>query len=186
MSDSANGGGNNMAQPPKKELSMEVRLLLAFILMGAVMFLSPYLFPTPKTPPKKDTPAAATSPGSPSPAATDAARTSTAPASTETAAASAPLPANATPQVSLPHFIIDTDLYRIAISNQGATVRSWQLKKYRGNDQKPLELVNTASGLDFPFSLHFPGQKPAANVNWTWYKQTGDPDGLGVTYEFSD
>ena len=41
---------------------------------------------------------------------------STAPASAETAAVTAPLPANATPQVSLPHFIIDTDLYRICQS----------------------------------------------------------------------
>src|SRR6185312_15255966 len=24
------------------------------------------------------------------------------------------------------------------------------------------------------------------NVNWTWYKQTVDPDGLGVTYDYSD
>ena len=65
-------------------------------------------------------------------------------------------------------------------------MRSWQLKKYKGNDNKPLDLVNTASGLEFPLSLDFPGQKPPANVNWTWYKQTADPDGLGVTYEFSD
>jgi len=56
MSEPVNGGSNNTAQPPKKELSMEVRLLLAFILMGAVMFLTPYIFPTPPKPPvKKDT-----------------------------------------------------------------------------------------------------------------------------------
>jgi len=65
-------------------------------------------------------------------------------------------------------------------------VRSWLLKKTKGNDGKTLDLVNTASGLDFPYSLHFPNQKPNVNVNWTWYKQTIDPDGLGVTYEFSD
>ena len=53
MSDSDNGGSNNLAQPPKKEMSMEVRLLLAFVLMGAVMFLTPYIFPTPPKPPAK-------------------------------------------------------------------------------------------------------------------------------------
>ena len=180
MSDTVNGG-SNMTQPPKKEMSMEVRLLLAFILMGAVMFLSQYLFPSPAKPPvKKETPAAAT----PSPAVAEVVPASAPAAGTPAAAAS--LPANATPQVPQPVFIIDTDLYRITLSNQGATVRSWQLKKYKGNDNKPLELVNTASGLEYPFSLYFPGQKPATNVNWTWYKQTGDPDGLGVTYEFSD
>ena len=65
-------------------------------------------------------------------------------------------------------------------------MRSWLLKKTKGNDGKTLDLVNTASGLDFPYSLYFPNQKPTVNVNWTWYKQTADPDGLGVTYEFSD
>ncbi len=173
-----------MAQPPKKEMSMEVRLLLAFVLMGAVMFLTPYIFPTPPKPPvKKDANAAAVTP---SPAAADATQTSAAPPAAATAAAAPALPANATPQKPEPLFVIETDLYRISLSNQGANVRSWKLKKYKGNDSKPLDLVNTVSGLDFPFSLDFPAQKPAANVNWAWYKQTPDPDGLGVTYEFSD
>jgi YidC/Oxa1 family membrane protein insertase len=181
MSDSVNGGSKTTAQPPKQEMSMEVRLLLAFLLMGAVMFLTPYFFKSQAPPPAKQATvpkdAAATSPGKP--AVADAA----APPSPEAAAA---VSANATPQKPEPAFIVDTDLYRIALSNQGATVRAWQLKKYKGNDGKPLDLVNTASGLDFPFSLYFPAEKPAANVNWAWYKQTGDPDGLGVTYEFSD
>ena len=184
MSESGNGG-NNLAQPPKKEMSMEVRLLLAFILMGAVMFLTPYIFPTPAKPPAKkdDAKAAQVAPAGKESAGTPAGAPAAQPAAPT---AEAVLPANATQQKAEPAFVIDTDLYRITLSNQGATVRSWRLKKYKGNDNKPLELVNTASGLDFPFSLHFPGQKPAANVNWAWYKQTGDPDGLGVTYEFSD
>src|SRR5208283_1998774 len=70
--------------------------------------------------------------------------------------------------------------------NQGATVRSWRLKKYRGNDGKYLELVNLAAGLEYPFSLYFPDKQPTAKVNWTYYTQTGDADGLGVTYAFSD
>jgi hypothetical protein len=37
MADPVNGGGNQ-SQPPK-EISMEMRLLLAFLLMGAVMFV---------------------------------------------------------------------------------------------------------------------------------------------------
>ncbi len=100
--------------------------------------------------------------------------------------AAAVLPAGATPQKAEPPFVIETDLYKIAFSNQGGTVRSWQLKKYKGNDNKTLDLVNAAAGMDFPFSLYFPSQKPPANVNWTWYQQTADPDGLGVTYDFSD
>src|SRR5271169_111747 len=49
MADSVNDGNSNPAQKPK-EMSMEVRLLLAFLLMGAVMFVTPYLFKT-QTPP---------------------------------------------------------------------------------------------------------------------------------------
>jgi len=46
--------------------------------------------------------------------------------------------------------------------------------------------VNLAAGVEFPFSLYFPDKQPTAKVNWTYYTQTGDPDGLGVTYVFSD
>ena len=92
----------------------------------------------------------------------------------------------ATSGPSLPFLTIENDLYRVEFSNQGGNVRSWVLKKYKGNDNKPLELVNTAAKTDFPFSFYFPGQKPTANVNAVNYKQTADPDGLGVTFEFSD
>jgi YidC/Oxa1 family membrane protein insertase len=178
MSEPVNGGSS---PKPPKEMSMEVRLLLAFLLMGAVMFLSQFFFKNQTPPPKKaDQTTAAVDQASPAPVApaqsppVDAAQASDATA------------APPTPSQVQPAFIIDTDLFRIALSNQGGTVRSWQLKKYKVTDNKPLELVNTSSGLEPPFSLYFPGQKPSANVNWAWYTQTGDPDGLGVTYEFSD
>jgi len=45
-------------QPPK-EMSMEIRLLLAFLLMGAVMFLTPYFI---KTPPASNKKAATSAP----------------------------------------------------------------------------------------------------------------------------
>ena len=164
---------------------MEVRLLLAFLLMGAVMFLTPYFFKSQVPPPgKKDTQTASqATPGAP-PAAPD---TSAPPvAAVEKVSAAASLPAGATQEKPEPAAIIETDLYKIAFSNQGGTVRSWLLKKYKGNDNKTLDLVNTAAGVDFPYSLYFPNEKPAANVNWTWYKQTIDPDNLGVSYEYSD
>jgi YidC/Oxa1 family membrane protein insertase len=188
MSDPVNGGNGNPGQPPK-EMSMEVRLLLAFLLMGAVMFVTPYLpfFKNAKPP---DGPADAPP--------SEAAATTQAPA------------ANATTQQPLPNFIIETDLYKISFSNQGGTVRSWILKgkdakgrlKYRGNDGKPLDIINASAGppcaapptppaqgpscLPFPFSLHFPTQEPAAKVNWAYYAETPDPDGLGVSYLYSD
>jgi YidC/Oxa1 family membrane protein insertase len=189
MAESVNGGD---PQQPSKEMSMEVRLLLAFLLMGAVMFLTPYLFKTAAPPPpvRKVEQAAPAQPQPSAPEAIPAAPVAEkakaerpARKGSSKAAPSAP----STLQTVEPPLIVDTDLFTVAFSNQGATVRSWRLKKYRGNDGKYLELVNVAAGLEFPFSLYFPDKRqPTAKVNWTYYTQTGDPDGLGVTYAFSD
>ena len=61
-----------------------------------------------------------------------------------------------------PTFVINTDLFRIAFSNQGANVRSWQLKKSLA-EGKPLELVNTAAAVEdpYPFSLYMPEHQGA-------------------------
>jgi YidC/Oxa1 family membrane protein insertase len=185
MADSVNDGNSNPAPKPK-EMSMEVRLLLAFLLMGAVMFLSPYLFKT-QTPPGAKKPSAEQSAQTAPAEKAAVPAPPAAPAAAEVAEASAAVPTvKATPQQALPSFVINSDRFRITFSNQGATVRSWQLKNYRGSDEKPLELTNTAAGLEYPFSLHFPGKKPTTNPNWAYFTQTADPDGLGVTYEFSD
>jgi YidC/Oxa1 family membrane protein insertase len=190
MAESVNGGD---PQQPSKEMSMEVRLLLAFLLMGAVMFLTPYLFKTAAPPPsvKKVAQSAPGPVGTPPPAAESTAAApvaekAKAERSARKGSAKAAPSAPSTPQEPQPALIVDTDLFTVAFSNQGATVRSWRLKKYRGNDGKYLELVNVAAGLEFPFSLYFPDKQPTAKVNWTYYTQTGDPDGLGVTYAFSD
>ena len=154
---------------------MEVRLLLAFLLMGAVMFVTPYFYKSP-SPVKKSTPPAASLPQQ-QPA-------------TESAAVAAKEPkapvAPATAEQRQPNLVVNNGVYRIEFSNQGATVRSWQLSKYRGNDGKPLEMVNTAASVDPPFSLHFPGEKPTTDVNKVFFTQTPEADGLGVAYEFSD
>src|SRR5437879_4491270 len=54
MPEPVNSG--NPSGQPRKELSMEMRLLLAFLLMGAVMFVTPYFFKSAApTPPVKTT-----------------------------------------------------------------------------------------------------------------------------------
>ncbi|MBV8729041.1 MAG: membrane protein insertase YidC [Acidobacteriia bacterium] len=170
-----------MPEAPPKEMSMELRLLLAFLLMGAVMFLTPYLVKSPPAPVKKGPETAASLPAK-APAASGAAA---APAAGAPAASTAPS-VPATSQQALPPLIIDNGVFRISFSNRGATVRGWQLSGYKGNDNNPLQLVNTAANVDFPFSLYFPAEKPATNLNQAYFKQTPDPDGLGVLYEFSD
>ncbi len=187
MPESENGGNSNPAQPPKQEMSMEIRLLLAFGLMAVVMFVTPYFFKQPPPP--------AANKAIPTQQAADSGQTvitpTAAPTDANTPAATAapavPVP-GATKAESMPNLVIETDLFRVDFSNQGANVRSWVLKKYRGNDNKLLDLVNTAafSKVDPPLSLYFTGQKPPIDVNHASYQQTADADGLGVAYEFSD
>ena len=171
--------GGSGSKPPK-DLSMEMRLLLAFLLMGAVMFVSQYFMKSQAPPPAQKNAQTGEQPKAPEPPK-DAAVTP--PAEAKVDAAPAP---GATPDAILPAVTIDTDFYTVSFTNQGGTVRSWLLKTFKGNDSKPLELVNTGATTPRPFSLAFPGDKPAKDVNWTWHEQTADPDGLGVQYEWSD
>src|SRR5215831_15428424 len=152
MADSVSGGANKSP----KEMSMEVRLLLAFLLMGVVMFVTPYLFKqqTPPNQKKTEQTNPAPAPAQQSAAAPVVPAAATNPPPTPAAEGSSSVPATA--QQPQPVVMIDTDKFRVVFNNQGATVRSWLLKSYKGNDNKPLELVNTAAALEFPFSLFFP------------------------------
>jgi YidC/Oxa1 family membrane protein insertase len=164
----------NINQPgpkPKKELSMEQRLLLAFALMGIVLFATPYLFKTPAPPaaPKKSTTAAQaqTAPSSAPPAATPAKADSTAKSKAERGAAqkaaASPKIAAETEQV----YTIETDLYKVVFSNRGAVVQQWILKKYTDDNGKPLALVNETAvpKTGYPFTLVIDQKKPAVDVN---------------------
>jgi YidC/Oxa1 family membrane protein insertase len=191
MADSQNGG-SKFQQP--KEMSMELRLLLALVLTVPILFIGPYFFGS-QPPPKKaaapaTAPAAVTQTANPAAAQDTAKPVAAAATSKATAKPVSAVPGGVvTDQQPLPSMIVQTDLYRISFTNQGATVRSWQLKgpKFKDNDGKPVELVNSAAGLAPPFSLYLPDDKDLEKkLNWSYYTQTADPDGLGVTYRFSD
>jgi YidC/Oxa1 family membrane protein insertase len=168
-------------------MSTETRLLIAFLLMGAIMFLTPYFFKSQPPPPnaKKSTKAAETAQTAATPAAP--AEVEKPPAAETAEAAKAPIVPVIQAQAA-PPFVIDTDLYKITFSNQGANVRGWLLKKSLA-DGKPLELVNTATAVEdpYPFSLYMADRQALAKkLNAALYRQTVDPDGFGVTYDFSD
>ena len=155
---------------------MEKRLLLAFILMGAVLFTTPYFFKSAVPPPTKKTEAVPPKSGA------STAPPAAAPAPAPSASEAAPTPVAAAQKEDL--FTIDTNVYRVTFSNKGAVVRSWLLKKYFTNG-KPLELVNTASTVEFPFGLTFKGAPPADLKDALFVAQP-QPGGLGIRYEFSD
>jgi YidC/Oxa1 family membrane protein insertase len=165
---------NSSGPQGNKELSTENRLLLAFVLMGIVLFATPYFFKQPPPPPGKKVQLA------PAPVPAPEQK----PAEAVTAA---PTPGQVSAQKeSL--VTLDTDLYRIDFSNRGAVVRSWILKKYKDSSQKPVDLVNTAAAsvTGNPFSLIFKNQKPSADLNNVLYAIKRSDDGLQLDFEYSD
>jgi len=169
-------------KPPKKELTMEVRLVLAFLLMGLVLFLTPYFY---KTPPAVKPAAGAAKTAQ----STSAAATPAAPEKPMTAQAAPLQPAPGEIRASSEQeFTVETDLYRIRLSNKGGVVRSWLLKKYLDHAGKPLELVNPAafSKVPPPFALALKDEQAANALNFSLYVAKPDTDGMGILYEFSD
>src|SRR5579862_6451232 len=170
----------------KKELTMEQRLLLAFVLMGLVLFLTPYFYKAPPPPPKTATQTQTATQS----AATQSTATTTksAPAAAASQAAQIqPVPGQIQASAEQQLFI-DTDIYRVTLSNRGGTVRSWILKKYQDRTGKPLELVNAASYSKVapPFSVVLRDNKAADALNYGLYEAKPSADGLGVEYTFSD
>ena len=90
------------------------------------------------------------------------------PAAPQPAAASAKAaqPAKPPPRVSLPvekgtearEIIVESELYRVTLSTQGAVVKSWVLKKYHDELGKPLNVVNTPAceKLGYPMTISLP------------------------------
>jgi YidC/Oxa1 family membrane protein insertase len=176
MADPSSNPSNNPA-PPGERLSMERRFLIALILMGLILFLTQYLYKPAGPLPKSALPAQ-TEPQT-------AVETQEPPKEVQASPAAAAGQVSASKEETQ---IIDTDLYRVVLSNRGAVVTSWVLKKYKDGDGNPLDLVNAASApkTGFPFSLVFEKQTPPANVNQALFAAKPAPNGLGVDYEFSD
>jgi len=165
-------------------VSAEVRMVLAFVLMGLILVATPYVYrllgisppAQTKTEAKKS---AAAAPASS--AASTASGTPMAPSSAETPAVPSAVSA-ASEQTST----IDTGDYHVVFSNRGAVVKSWTLKSYTDSNNKPLELVNQkgADKTAYPFSFTFRGKQPGADLNKALW--VAHQEGLTVRFEFSD
>jgi YidC/Oxa1 family membrane protein insertase len=186
--------------PPKKdskELSNEVRMVIAFVLMGLILVVTPWAYRklgiTP--PPSADQKTSAASTNSAAKktdvAASSGATTASgtpmalpAPATAESAA-SAPVE-GAISAASAQDYTLDTDLYKVVFTNRGATVKSWTLKKFNDSAGKPLELVNQkgAEKAGYPFSFTFRDKQPSADLNkGLWVAHPGPET---ISFEYSD
>jgi YidC/Oxa1 family membrane protein insertase len=167
-----------MPDPGKKEISMETRLLLAFLLMGAVLFLTPLLYK----------PAGPTRTGPPPQPSTQAVKPEPPRPKPVVAQAPAKVPEGIVAASEEDSFVVETDVYRIVFSNRGAVVHSWTLKKYKDQNGAPLELVNTQAvqKTGYPFSVLFKGQKPDVNIDQKLFVAKPATDGLGFDFEFSN
>lgn len=169
----------------KKDLSMEIRLLIAFVLMGVVLMVSQYFIkpaPGPKPVSEKGAQSAQTKEAvQQTPAAAATTTQIPSPKAAEAAAEAVQASSEQTYQV-------DTDLYHVEFSNRGATVHSWILKDFKDHDGKPLELVyqKALGKVPAPFSLTFKGTAPSVDPNTALFKETGSDGGLTLDFEYSD
>ncbi len=155
---------------------MEIRLLLAFLLMGVVLFLTPYFY-KPPAPPQPVAPAPAAEPAKPPEAA------AVKPEAEPPPPAASPIAAEQEEEI-----LIDNGVSQVTFSNRGAVVRSWILSRYRDAHGNPLQLVHpeAVERAGYPMSLVFRDAPPPADPNTVLYAVRRSEDGLGVEFEFSD
>ena len=147
----------------RKEMSTEMRSLLAAVLCLVVIAGWSLIYKPPQ-PPTPNPAAVTTNPVAPPPGAPS---TST-PGAVKVAAPAAPVTMRGASAES--SVVIESDLYRVEISNRGGVVRSWQLKKFTDDHKPPrtLDLVHPEAAQQsgsWPFSLALddPQQEAAAN-----------------------
>ena len=162
---------------------MEVRLLIAFVLMGLVLLVSQY-FIKPATAPTATKEGAAKS-AQPVTAAAVEKPEPVIPSSAKQKAAETLGAVQAAGEEIVP---VDTDVYHVVFSNRGAVVLSWVLKDYKDHEGKPLELVYQPGHgrVSSPFAVEVKGQTLATDPNGALFKTERAGDGLQVSFEFSD
>jgi len=85
--------------------------------------------------------------------------------------------------------VVESDLYRVTFSSQGAVVKSWVLKKYRDAKEEPLDVVNgpACEALGYPMKLSLTNRELADKLNTAIYmpKPSGPSLQAPVKIEFT-
>jgi YidC/Oxa1 family membrane protein insertase len=164
----------------KKELSSEMRILVASILSMAVILLwAKFFAPKPPANSPQNKPAitapATANPASPASSTFPSAATTKPNSATPSGAATGLTPSNAaamSPKTDAQErmIVVENGLYRVEISNRGGVVKSWQLKKYM-DDSKPqrvLDVVHPDAAAQvggWPFALVLDDPQLEAQAN---------------------
>jgi YidC/Oxa1 family membrane protein insertase len=146
----------------RKELSTETRSLLAAVLALLVIGVWSLIYKPPPPPPPSKPPAVTTNPVPPAPGTPSNAATG------KPAAPAAPVTMRAASEER--SIVIESDLYRVQISNRGGVVRSWQLKRFTDDNKPPrtLDLVHADAAQqsgNWPFSLALDDAQQEAAAN---------------------
>jgi len=178
--------------PPKKEISSEVRTVIAFVLMGLILVATPYAYrmfgiSTGSAPAATLAAKSAVPSKSSTPLAAGTPMTTSAPTASDNSAPAGAPPADAITASAEEDQAVDTTRYHVVFSNRGAVVKSWTLKDYKDSIGKPLELVNGPgiAKTAYPFSFYFRGNAPADLNKLLWVAHPL-PGGLGIRFDYSD
>jgi YidC/Oxa1 family membrane protein insertase len=183
--------------PPKKagkELPAELRMVVAFVIMGLILVATPYVYrklgitpPAPNPPAKSAVQLPKEAPSSDTAAARASDKQASDKSKPDTRDSAESMPGTIAAQAES-EWTIDTGLYHIVFSNRGAVARSWTLRNFKDSGKKPLELVNQkgAEKAGFPFSWEFRGQQPSTDLSKALWVAHPAGDGLTIEYDFSD
>lgn len=125
----------NPQGPQQDDPFMDRRMIAALVLSMAVLFGWQYFFPTAAPPPAA--PAPVELPASASPGETTAAE----PSEPAPAEAAPPTSVEAVAAASVETVRVETDLYEVVFTNQGARVTSWKLKRFAREEGTYADLV---------------------------------------------
>jgi YidC/Oxa1 family membrane protein insertase len=169
-----------VSQPEKKkELSSEMRILVASLLSMAVILLWVKFFAPkpPTTSPRENNPVitqpAATNSGTASPSGSAGGAAGNSASKGGSATAIAPTPAVIVPVKADSQertIVVENALYRVEISNRGGVVKSWELKKYKDDAKPPhvLDVVHPEASAQlggWPFAVVLDDQQLQTQAN---------------------
>lgn len=176
---------------PQSEPGTDKRMLIALLLVFVVLGVVQYFMPKPKQPPQdQNQPQQQQAQQAPA-TQTPNAGTAAVPASTaKNAPASAIRKVPVKAATAETESVLETEFFKVTISNRGAVVKSWILKKHKDNAGKPFDIVNqtVAPQLGYPLSFFTYDKELEKKLNESLYVGGGSADSKtgALAYEFSD